>query len=299
MKLKNLLLSFLVISLLSCSEDYKQKKNLTTSGYKNLNVTILIDLSDRISRIKNPEQAEKDMNIISFVLDSYKLFLDKKGVVNSEDKIKVIFYPTINYDLYQSIADSLNIDFANYDYPIRKNIYKKISSLYNTNLRRLYALASNSKKYEGSDLFNYFKHRVVDDCILNDSNYINILVILTDGYIYHKNSMYESGYRYSYLLPDANHIKNLRQLNNWQEIFSQKNYGLIKIDNDLHNLNILVAEINPVVFSPKDFDIIKLYWSKWFEEQNVKKDNYKILKTDLTSINKNLVYNFFNKITGR
>ncbi|MCX7874617.1 MAG: hypothetical protein N2321_00460 [Melioribacteraceae bacterium] len=291
-----LLLLLLIVFLISC--DNNENKNIT-DNYKNLNVTILIDLSDRISLAKHPDQSEKDINIISSVVDNFKNFLSRKGVVNSDDKIKVIFYPTLNYEIYQSICDSLNIDFSTYEFHQRKKIYNSISQLYNKNLSKLYSLASKAKTFEGSDIFNYFKHRVVDDCIINDSNYINVLVLLTDGYIYYKNCKDSVKNRFSYILPESYQIKRFRKSNNWEDYFNKNDFGLIKIDNDLSNLNILVAEIDPIHHSPKDFDIIKKYLSKWFDEQKVDPNNYKILKTDLTSINKNLVNNYFEKIFMR
>lgn len=286
----------LIVILFACGEDEKKQAN---SNYKNLNVTILLDLSDRISISKNPDQAEKDINIISSVVDNFKLFLSKKGVVNSDDKLKIIFYPTINYEIYQSIADSLNIDFSNYDFSDRKKLYNSLSNKFKNNLTRLYSIASKAKLYEGADIFNYFKHRIIDDCILNDSNYINLLVILTDGYIYHKNSKYELNNRFSYIIPESYQIKRFRNNVNWEDDFNKNDFGLLKLDNNLSKLNILVAEVSPLSNSPKDYDIIYKYLSKWFEEQNVAKNNYKIIKSDLTSINKNIVNNFFEKITTR
>lgn len=290
----------LIILIAGCSgNDNSSEKSFQDNGYKNLNVTILLDLSDRISLAKNPDQPEKDINIILTVVDNFKKFLSQKGVVNSEDKIKMIFYPTLNYDLYESIADSLNIDFSNYEFHQRKKIFSALSGIYSKNLRMLYNQASKAKVYDGSDLFNYFKHRVSDDCIINDSNYINILVILTDGYIYQKNSMYQSKNRFSYLTPESENIKCFRKSNKWEDEFNKNDFGLIKVENNLSELKILVAEINPASSSPKDFDIMKRYWSKWFGEQNVSKENYKILKTDVTTINKNLVNKFFTNIFSR
>lgn len=286
----------LIVILFACGEDEKKQAN---SNYKNLNVTILLDLSDRISVSKNPDQAEKDINIISSVVDNFKLFLSKKGVVNSDDKLKLIFYPTLNYDIYQSIADSLNVDFSDYDFQNRKKLYNNLSDKFKNNLTRLYSIASKAKVYEGADIFNYFKHRIIDDCISNDSNYINVLVILTDGYIYHKNSKYESNNRFSYIIPESNQIKRFRNNVNWEDDFNKNDFGLMKLDNDLSDLYIIVAEVNPYFNSPKDYDIICKYLSKWFEEQNADRNNYKIIKTDLTPINKKIINKFFEKITTR
>jgi len=299
---KSLLLIIFWFGLTHCSENDSSNDGQSKSkqaDYKNLNVTILLDLSDRISVKKNPTQVDKDLKIIMNILDAFKSSLSKKGVVHSEDRIKVIYYPTVNYEIYQDIADSLNIDFSNYEFIKRKKIFENLSTIYYNNLKKLYSLASNSKNFEGSDLFNYFKHRVVDDCISSDSNFINLLVVLTDGYIYHKNSKYQEGNRFSYLIPEASHVSNFRKINNWESIFDKNDFGLMKLDNDLSKLNILLAEFAPIENSPKDFDILKKYWTKWLIEQNVSKDNFKILQTDLSTLNRDIVFKFFNKIIGR
>ncbi|MEG8989631.1 hypothetical protein VJY32_07605 [Ignavibacteria bacterium 4148-Me] len=296
------LIILFLFGLTACSENDKSNDGQSKSKqayYKNLNITILIDLSDRISIKKNPTQVDRDIKFIMNVLDAFKTFLSRKGVVQSEDKIKVIYYPSINYEIYQDIADSLNIDFSNYEFMQRKKLFENISSIYYKNLKKLYSLASNAKSFEGSDLFNYFKHRVVDDCISNDSNFINLLIVLTDGYIYHKNSKYQDGNRFSYLLPEAPQVTYFRNINNWETVFDKNDFGLIKLHNDLSQLNILCAEFSPIDHSPKDFDILKKYWTKWLIEQNINKDNLKILRTDLNTLNRDVIFAFFNKILSR
>lgn len=281
--------------LFGCGEN----KNTKDENYKNLNLTILIDLSDRISLKKNPQQIDRDFYIISSVISSFKNFLSKKGVVQSEDRIKVIFYPLNNNSLYQEIADTLNIDFGEYDFIGRKKIYEVLSDLYLSKLGLIYEDASKKSYYPGSDLFNFFKHRIVDDCIINDEKFINVLVLLTDGYIYDENVKIRQGNRFSYLGQMASHIIMFRKKNNWEMEFEKYDYGLIKLNNDLKNLNLIVAEINPVKGHPEDFDILKKYWSKWFKEQKMPDSNYKILKTDLNYLNRNIIHKFFEDVLQR
>lgn len=294
------IISFLLVVMISCDSVDKQKeiesKQVSAAHHKNLNVTILLDLSDRISIKKNPDQHKKDIKFINNVLDAFKSYLSQKGVVESEDKIKLIFYPLSMDELYQDIADSLNIEFGKYDFGYRKIIYENISSIYNRQLHKLYSVASYSKVYTGSDLFNYFKHRVVDDCILPDSSYINLLIILTDGYIYDKNSVYQQDNKFSYLIPEAPHVRIFRKLNNWEEHYEKNNYGLIPLNNDLSAVSILVGEVHPVEYSPKDFDILKKYWSEWLEKQKVR--NYKIIKSDINTLNRDIIFNFISQLTS-
>ncbi|MCX8057035.1 MAG: hypothetical protein N3F03_05425 [Ignavibacteria bacterium] len=288
------LVSFTIV-FSSCSNE---KENLE-QNYKNINLTILIDLSDRISENKNPDQVEKDLYIINSVVDAFKKYLYRKGVVQSDDKIKVIFYPVNTQSIYQEIADSLHFDFEQIDLKDRKKIFSQLNEIYNKHLTTIYSIASKAKSYPGSDLFNYFKHRIVDDCILNDSRFINFLVILTDGYIYDENAKYNMGNRFSYLAPLSSHITQFRKIINWEADFDRKDFGLIKLDNDLSKLHILVAELNPPKNHPEDFDILKKYWSKWLIEQNVRKENFKIIKTDLNYLNSNIVQKFFEDVLRR
>ncbi|MFN4111306.1 MAG: hypothetical protein ACK4G1_03465, partial [Ignavibacteria bacterium] len=179
---KRIMFSFLLILpfIISCNENKKEED----LNFKNLNLTILIDLSDRISIKKNPDQVEKDLYIINSVLSAFKKFLYHKGVIQSDDKIKVIFYPINNNSIFQETADSLYIDFEQIELQERKRTFASLNDLFNRNLKKIYSIASQANSYPGSDLFNYFKHRVVDDCILLDSRFINVLVILTDGYLF-------------------------------------------------------------------------------------------------------------------
>lgn len=287
-------LSVFIFLIIGCDEKSKKDEN-----YKNINLTILIDLSDRISNKKNPGQVEKDLYIITSVINSFKSYLSKKGVVQSEDRIKVIFYPLNNNDFYQEVAEKLNIDFSEYDFMTRKKIYMQLNDLYLTKLKIVYDDASKQTKYPGSDLFNFFKHRIIDDCIINDERFINILVILTDGYIYDENVKVQQGNRFSYLGQVAQHVIRFRRKNNWEMEFDKGDYGLIKLKNDLSDLYTIVAEINPAKGHPEDFDILKKYWSKWLIEQNMPEGNFKILKTDLNYLNRNIISKFFDEIIQR
>ncbi len=137
-------------------------------------------------------------------------------------KLKWFFYPLNNSSIYQDIADSLNLDFEQLDLKERKKIFANLNEIYNRNLKLIYSIASKYQTYPGSDLFNYFKHRIIDDCVINDNRFINVLVILTDGYLYDANVKYNFGNRFSYLAPLANHIVQFRRMNNWEEVFDKK-----------------------------------------------------------------------------
>ena len=114
--------------------------------------------------------------------------------------------------------------------------------------------------------------------------------------MYHKNSCYQSGNRYSYIVPEAKHIDMFRKDYNWKTRFEKEDYGFIAPEVDLSGLKILALEFAPWGVHTSDFDIMLGYWAKWFEEMNVEEGDYKIVKTDVPALNKNVIEEFFRKV---
>ena len=289
--MKILLFVFILILSFSCKESEKQNSE---TDYTQQNVTILLDLSDRIIAQSNPSQIVKDISSIMQILDSFKEKIAEKGTFNSDDKIKVIFYPPLDDSRIAEISQNLNVNFENLHPIEKKKLFRNIDSIYLANISSLYKIASNQKIFTGADLFNYFKDRIEDDCINTEKNYQNILCIFTDGYLYSANEKMNSGNRFSFIGPNSEHIKIFRGNPDWYNQFSKLNYGFIKLNKNLSKLNILVAEIAPINSYPRDFEILKKYWEKWLNEMNAK--SLKFIKSDLPSINKQIIKNHLARL---
>lgn len=261
---------------------------------KNMNITILLDLSDRISKSKNPGQAERDIESVLSVVKSLKASLFAKGTINSNDKIKVVFYPNSYNPLIQDIAENLNIDFGKIETSMRKKMYDTLDCLFRSELKKLYDFASTGKIFDGSDIFSYFKDRVEDDCLSSGSGFTDVLVVLTDGYMYYVNSKQTENNRASFITPESRELNQLRKAKNPEEVIDNNDYGFISVNKKFKTLNILVLELAPFNNSSIDYDIIKKYWSKWFFEMESK--NYKLVKTDNPSLNCNIIEKYFNKL---
>src|SRR5690606_39976180 len=78
----------------------------------------------------------------------------------------------------------------------------------------------------------------------------NILIVLTDGYIYHEDKKIMEGNQSSYLVPQ---LVNRLKLNNknWKETIENKENGFISTGMDLSNLEVLVLGINPSKNNPR------------------------------------------------
>lgn len=297
--MKHILFYFcLSLTLLSCRNDNKRQSSpvaTTIDQEKQLNISILLDLSDRINPQKHPaspEHYERDAEIVKTVTEYFKKNMKKLTAWKAKGKIRIFFSPAPANPAINKTADKLNIDCSKLDNKGRKNVYDTITELFSQNIVEIYKQSIQTSNWEGSDIWRFFKNDVKDYCIEKDSIYRNILIIFTDGYIYHKESVYKNANRYSYLL--ENNIKKFRAMD-WINKIDKDNFGLIAENHNLNNLEILVLEISAENRNNKiDEDILKYVIEKWFKEMDVSK--YKIYSTDLPANTKIRIDNFLDEM---
>ncbi len=298
-----ILLSFVMVTYLqSCKRDSKvdvEEEEMisisttkTTSSNDNLNISILLDLSDRISPDKYPSPAMeffmRDIGYLESVARSLELHLLNKRVRQIDDKIKVFIDPEPSDRSLNRKINELQVHFANHN--VTKETILNLPKNYDSISKLIYESAIKDDNYIGSDIWGFFKNKVDDYCI--DEGYRNIVVILTDGYMYHKDAKMRENNRTSYLLSrDLN--TNVLNKANWQKRMDVKDFGFIVANKDLSNLEVLVLGINPAKGNPYEEDVIRAYWSKWFDEMKVK--SYEIKQADLPTHMDKIIRDFILK----
>jgi hypothetical protein len=282
--------------LFSCGDGKKSGANNNREKLQEqqLNISILLDLSDRINPAKYPaipQHFERDMKIVEAITELFKQNIGKLGAHRAKGKIRIFFNPTPSSSMINEIAETLNIDCSKLNNDGRNDVYNTITQLFAINLSEIYSQTIEKSDWVGSDIWRFFKDDAKDYCVENDSNYRNILIILTDGYIYHANSKYKEQNRYSYLL--ESNIKKYRTTN-YEQLINNDNFGLIAKRNDLNNLEVLVLEVTAENERNKiDEDILKLIIKNWLKEMNVPK--YEVFSSDLPANTKKRVEFFLNK----
>lgn len=307
MKKTKLLVIVLVSSLLFCCKG-NSKKNAETGEYvvktetssncsdyilkqkeNNLNISVLLDLSDRIeeSKIK-----QKDSAYLSSLAKSFVEHVKHKKLILLEDRIQLFFNPEPSDVKINDIAKKLKVVFTK---NTAKAQIEETVSLYKMNPSKLYDLAKEDALleggYPGADIWRFFKDDINDYCI--DDCHRNILVILTDGYMYHEKSAIKEHNQTSYLTPKSLNKLGLNN-RNWKEEIEKKHLGFIPATTNLNDLEVLVIGITSHNdTNPYALDIIKAYWSKWFDEMGVKK--YKIKNADIPSSIDKVISDFILK----
>lgn len=255
---------------------------------KPLNITILLDLSDRITKSNNPSNTDRDIAIVKNVISKYKNDISLRRVVLMDGCLKVLFYPTPNDPSMASLANDLEISVSKNTQNLAQIVTTSmLEDKFEKNLRSIYEKALMQNKWPGCDIWNFIKSK--QNLYMKDAKYRNILVIVTDGYVYHQNAKFNSGKRYSYLL--GSNIAPYRDPVNYDTKIQNDDFGLISTKNDLSGLEVLVLEVNPEQGKPVDYDIIKLVLSNWFKEMGASK--CEVYQTDLPSNTKVNIDKFF------
>lgn len=290
MKAKNIGWIAIVMFLsASCNYENEQKKDtestsakLQINGKDNLNISILLDLSDRIDPVKNTnpgmEFFKRDLGYIEAISKGFENHLRSKAIRLNNDHIQIYFEPEPSNPEINTLAKKLKLSFTK-DNTTKEGI-SKISKQYTSASGEIYKLAIKDNKYIGSDIWGFFKHKVDDYCI--KPNHRNILFILTDGYIFHRDSKFIEGPRSSYLTPE--YIKALKlNTSKYKEVVKKNDYGFVKANDNLTDLEVVVLGINPAKGNPFEGDTIAEYWMKWLKEMKVKEPIMRPIPADLPS----------------
>lgn len=277
---------FLLITIItfSCSckreEDEKETGKAPKNTSNNINISILLDLSDRISPQKYPnptmEYYLRDVGYINSISEAFTDHLRSKTIRQIDDKMQMFFEPSPLNSEINILSKNLKIDVNGKN--IKKESITNIKKIYSEDPLKIYQLAIHDDKYVGSDTWRFFKGKVNDYCI--EDGYRNILVVLTDGYIFYEDTKMKEGNLTTYITPKIISENNLNT-SNWLERMTNQKLGFIKANNDLSNLEILVLGVNPNSKNSYEEDVIKTYWSQWFEAMKVKR--YVIKNADLPS----------------
>ncbi len=299
MKLFKLFLCFVI--LVSCKSDPKPNESeekelevqtsLTTNSSNNLNISLLLDLSDRIDPKKhsNPsmEYYQRDAAYVNSIAAAFKHNITQKKIILINDKIQLFFAPEPSNPKINAFSEKLKFHFTRQNVTNEK--LEKFSANYNELPTKIYELAISDHHYVGSDTWKFMKDKVEDYCM--DENYRNILVIFTDGYIFHKDNLRREENKSTYLTPK--YIKNEKlTTSSWQEKYKEENYGFVPANKNLENLEVLVLGINPNTENDFEDDIIKKYWSDWLTNMGVKR--FKIYNADLPANLENVMHDFIN-----
>ena len=246
---------------------------------ENLNISIFLDLSDRISPIRSPNPAmdywKRDLEYLKSIVGSFQNHIRNKRVSLIDDNIRLRVHPLPHdvKDINEIIKDlDMHFDRDNATLDNICSIYpvymEHVERLYETMLAQKEPAAQNGiDEYPGSDIFGFFKSNVKDFCIKDGHR--NILFILTDGYEYYKGNALskDKDNKSNYILS-----KSLSQwgfnASNYQSKLENDGYGFQLATTGLEDLEVYLIGIAPK--QSWEQDVLLHYWTNWFQAMGVK-----------------------------
>lgn len=281
--MKKIFYLLMIFSLVSCCKENGNlsgdKKDSVIIDSNNINVSILIDLSDRIDPKKNSnptmEYFQRDTEYIKAIEKGFLNHIKSKKIITYDDQMQVFFNPEPSDPKMNEFTQQLKVSF---DKNITKDYFTTVEKRYSELPLSIYQSAIHDGDYIGSDIWEFFRNKVKDYCIKDDRR--NILFILTDGYMYHKDSKFSQEKKTSYLTSKLIKSNNLTD-SNFKTTIEKNKLGFVKANENLNNLEVIVLGINPEKGNPFEEGVIKEYWENWFKEMKIK--NYQIKSADLPS----------------
>ena len=241
-----------------------------------LYLSIYLDLSDRIKPDGSStlSQQEKDIAIVEYLANFIKDRAVKQHILPCKDKIKVFFYPAPSNARVALLAEQLELDLSTTPVKEKKAKLIKFVNEFKTSMEQIYTSTIKTSNWQGSDIWGFFNKPIDNYCIKD--RYRNVLVILTDGYIYHAQNKQSQGSAHTFILP--------------QTLKDTQSSLIIKRSEPLKDLEVLMLELNPN--PPTDQAKMEQVITDWLKGMGIKKCN--VFETDIPSNTKMIIDNFLN-----
>lgn len=254
----------------STAEEFKEEKPL--------NISIFLDLSDRIIRDLTPSQMSRDTAIVGYVIDYFKQQTQGAKILQSKNNMKIFFYPTPAMSEIATLAADLSVDMSEMPQSVaRREVLESMKQKFQENLSAIYNKTLEDRKYPGCDIWDFFSSKKVDAQCMRDG-YRNILIILTDGYLYDEHHKVVEGNGYSYIQPST---------------LANPNSSVIVKRDGLEDLEVRILEVNPLDINHRDRLVSVL--EDWLESMGVKEDNITVAETGLPTNTHTIIKSFFNE----
>lgn len=275
--MKKIIIGIVILLGISVIYSCGDKKKVEVEEPKSLNISVFLDLSDRLIRNLTPNQTYRDTAIINYLVDYFRSKTLGPTILKNENKMKVFFYPTPNDTEISTLAQGLNVDIGLKQGVEKRKALDEMKGRFQSNLERIYEETLNAGKWVGCDIWDFFSSKKVDNlCVKNGAR--NIVVILTDGYIFAENNKIKANNnQYSYILPQTLAINGSSLID--------KRKGELKDK----GLEILMLEVNP--YQPDHRDKMVNILENWFKSMGV--DKLVIAETDANLTNtQTIIKNF-------
>ena len=234
-----------------------------------LNIIVLLDLSDRISKEKYSEiaaqQVENDQINCEIIIEVFKRIVVKEEKLNrSKSMLRFLILEQQGFQIDSEHKRKL---LAFEENPIRtpanfnrleNDVVKTITKLYDT------IPDEPEVKFTGADIWSWFRHEAEQYL---HRGYRNYIICLSDGYLDFNEEIQKEREKGTYMVIN----EELRKSPDWEDKI-RKEYKMSPAQNFIdYRVQFLMVGIKDRLpdGSSRDRDIIESYWKFWLESMTI------------------------------
>lgn len=258
-----------------------------------LNIIVILDTSDRVSRERHPRQIKRDIEIVAKIVTQFEKVvrehIDQSEELAYEDSLTVVVpnqptVPSIPWEISEHLTiEDPRTPTTTGPGDLRNALKKQKEALLGKDIGtsndgedvdeassgKIHDLYKCVEQHEqtGSDIWSWFKYEAVD---YFSSDHQNLIICLSDGYL-----NFDWNIEARRLPGTFMRVRELRDDPNWQQRI-HGGEGLSPIGKDFSPLNVkfLMGEItlqgdSSGIPYQQDFDIIKEFWKTWLNSMGI------------------------------
>ena len=246
----------------SNAEDLSSKPSLT----KPVNIIVIVDTSDRVSKAKNPRQVEKDIQIAENIVNVFEeKFVRLNLYIGSKDTLAFVVpeqpgVPAIS----QKTLANLKIWRTRQQRAGGAPEFKKMKTGLLGAIGELYQSVGKQNQFTGSDIWSWFRDSAEVYLKPDARNYI---ICLSDGYLDFNHDIQIKRPKRTYI--SYPQVVKFRDTPNWKQKFHTEGHGLLGIGKDFSNYNVKFLMVEITNRHMLDLEIVKEYWQTWLKSMGI------------------------------
>ena len=234
---------------------------------KPVNIVVILDTSDRVSKERNPGQADKDIEIAKDLVNFYYDRARRK-MFSTQNRLAIVVpdqpkMPSIS----REIIKKLKIWPTKKDQRTGEKAFTQMKEDLLAAIDELYQSLEEQKEFTGSDIWKWF--RASGEAYLKEDMQ-NYIICLSDGYLDFNRSIQRTRPRIdnktSYI--PYTQVVEFRPDPNWEQRFDSEGHSLLEVgDFSAYDVKFLMVEIK--LRHMLDLPILKKYWQTWLESMGI------------------------------
>ena len=227
---------------------------------KPVNIIVILDTSDRVSKEKNPEQAEEDTQIATGIISIFEEELVRPELYIGYPHQLAFVVPT------QDGKDTNPLNITK-DTGGGAPQFKKMKKELIAGINGLYQDVNGQVKFTGSDIWDWFrksaKARLQKDAL-------NYIICISDGYLDFDADIQKNrpsrGNKTTFM-----QVAKFRNNPDWEKKFDNEGHGLLITEDftDFRDYNVKLLIIEIKLRYMLDRPIIEKYWQTWLDSMGI------------------------------